>query len=115
MLRIDAPANCIIDKPAYVIRGWYATEPRMGAGLNEIQIGGIAVSWSRVPRPDVCEHYPGMLVIGFSILLDVSYYMHAAQNGRLMITIVPKGEAAIPVEFTMHKDVVVRCLAAVSG
>ncbi len=112
MLRIDAPADRIIQKPLELVRGWYAAVPRSGAGLRDVQIGGVPVPWSRIRRPDVCEHYPGMLVTGFQITLDLTSYMHAIRNRALAIVFVPNGEAAITVDFAIQKEVAGRCLAA---
>lgn len=114
-VEIDDPQSRSIEKPAGIIRGWFATRGADVPDEFRFQVGGIALPHRVVERVDVEAAMPGHAIVGFELRYDLSDFLPQIQSGRFGIRLSPAGYDSVMLRFKVEENALALCLASAGG
>ena len=114
-VEIDDPKDRSIQKPAGVIRGWFATRNIDPPDEFHFQVGAVNLPHSVAERVDVQEVMPDCSIVGFDIRYDLMNHLPQIDDNRLDIQLFIPGYDSVRLRFKIKDSALAICVAAAGG
>jgi hypothetical protein len=114
-IEIDDPQSRRLEKPAGVIRGWFASQNMTIPEAFHFQLAGITLPHRVESREDVEEVLTGHTIVGFAIPYDLSDYLLYLQDNCLSVRLMLSGYDPYLLRFRIADRALAICLASAGG
>lgn len=113
-VEVDDPDHYRIEKPAGIIRGWFAAQDVQIPEDFHFKIGTSRLPHSIVQRTDVETAMPEYTITGFQISYDLACWLPYIADHRLVVHLILPGYDSLLLRFTIRERALASCLASAS-